>query len=471
MSSRDGKSQIITEIRRTIDKNAMLNAGDHIIVALSGGADSVCLLVLLCEIRKEYGFEVRAVHVHHGLRKTADRDEQYVRDLCSRLGTPLAVHRVRAAEYASQSHMSVEEAGRALRITAFDEELTKWKTECGVEDTQYKIALAHHMEDSAETVLFNLCRGSSLSGMCGIRPVSGNRIRPLIDCTKQEITGCLKDRGIAWCEDETNTDTDITRNMIRLRIMPELTGYVNNEAAKHITDAASDMQEAEEYLRAETIIATERCSSEPGVINVKRLLEEPVILQKRVLYEALVKTAGRKKDIEHIHIENIMAVIRKGGSAKVTMPYGIMAVKEYDDLRFTKNKNGPGQGSRDHEHDTMREAGHEVYAQRVFAVDGMLSKIPDGKYTKWFDYDRITSSLVLRTREKGDYITLSEDGKRKMISRFMIDEKIAPRDRDLMIMPADGSEILWIPGYRISARYRISETTKNILEITLKYVF
>ena len=449
----------------------MLNAGGHIIVALSGGADSVCLLVLLCELQDEYCFDIRAVHVHHGLRATADRDEQYVRDLCDRLGIGLTVHRVMAAEYAAANHMSVEEAGRALRSMAFDEELAKWKAECGGEYTGYKIALAHHREDSAETVLFNLCRGSSLSGMCGIRPVSGNRIRPLIDCTKQEITGFLKDRGIAWCEDETNADTDITRNMIRLRIMPELTGYVNNEAAKHITDAASDMQEAEEYLRAETIKATARCSSEPGAIDVKQLLKEPEILQKRVLYEALVKTAGRKKDIEHVHIENIMAVIRNGGSAKVSMPYGITAVKEYDDLRFTKNECGTVTGGCDQEYDTIHEAGHEVYAQRVFEINGMPSKIPDGKYTKWFDYDRITSSLVLRTREKGDYITLSEDGNRKMISRFMIDEKIAPRDRDLMIMPADGSEILWIPGHRISARYKVSETTKNILEITLKYVF
>ncbi len=208
-------------------KNHMTDRGDSVLAAVSGGADSVCLLLLLREMAAELGIKVFAFHMNHGIRGAeADRDERFVMELCERLNIPLTVAHEKVEEYAAERGLSGEEAGRILRYHHLGE--TAEKYQCA------KIAVAHHEDDDAETVLLNLFRGSGLAGLSGIRPVRENIIRPLLCVSRKEIEGYLNEQELSWCEDSTNKENDYTRNKIRNELLPWVTENINSRAAEHI---------------------------------------------------------------------------------------------------------------------------------------------------------------------------------------------------------------------------------------------
>lgn len=195
------------KVKAYIEKYHMLDEKDKVIVGVSGGADSICLLFMLIELKKEMGLSVEAVHVHHGLRKeTADADAAYVKKVCKELGIELRLFYEDVKSFALHNKMSEEEAGRYVRRRIFKEVLK--------EAGGTKIALAHHQNDNAETLLWNLCRGCSLKGMGGIAPVDGVFIRPLLCLKREEIESYLVNRGISYCTDETNLEDGHTRNRI-----------------------------------------------------------------------------------------------------------------------------------------------------------------------------------------------------------------------------------------------------------------
>ena len=205
----------------------MTEPGDGLLAGVSGGADSVCLLFLLDELKEELGIRLAAFHLNHGLRGAeADRDEAYVKEICGRLGIPLAVAHENVAEYAAARGISGEEAGRILRYEHMKETAEQFSCQ--------KTATAHHRDDSAETVLFNMFRGSGLKGLSGIRPVRGEVIRPLLCLSRAEIAGYLEERGIPWCEDSTNGENVYTRNRIRNQLLPWVKENINARAPEHI---------------------------------------------------------------------------------------------------------------------------------------------------------------------------------------------------------------------------------------------
>ena len=244
------QKSMIMEIRSYMEAYKMLRPGDRVIAAVSGGADSVCLLWALQKIAPEFPAFLRVVHVHHGLRGAeADRDERFVEELCRKLGIPFQTVRCNAAEYARDHGMSTEEAGRVLRYEALEQAAECWEKETGaVSDCPVKIAVAHHREDSAETVLHNLLRGSGLRGLSGIRPVQGRLIRPLLSVSREEICAWLEAEGVSWCEDSTNQSEEYTRNVIRRRILPLMRETVNQRAEENILRAADIMAQADRYL-------------------------------------------------------------------------------------------------------------------------------------------------------------------------------------------------------------------------------
>ena len=192
-----------------IKKNQMIQEGDGIIAAVSGGADSVCLLHVLAKLREKYSLKLEAVHVHHGLRgEEADRDAEFTRALCGRLKVSCRILYAGVKEYAKKHSLSEEEAGRILRYKLLEQEAESREQETGC---PVKIAVAHHGDDSAETVLYNLFRGSGLQGMGGIRPVRGRIVRPLLCITREQILQYLDESGLEYCQDSTNQSWDYTR--------------------------------------------------------------------------------------------------------------------------------------------------------------------------------------------------------------------------------------------------------------------
>ena len=446
-------------VRAYIAQEELIPPGTRVLAALSGGADSVCLFVLLRELSREIPFSLRAVHVHHGLRESADRDLSYCEELCAKSGIPLSVCRV-DVRAALSCGGGTEETARKLRYDAFEEVCRAWEEEEDLPAGSVRIAAAHHLEDQAETVLFRLCRGSSVRGLAGMRSRAGRIIRPLLSVTRAQIEEELRARHLAWCEDETNGDPDFARNALRLQVFPVLKEKVNAASAQHMAAFAEEAALLEDFLRQETDRAMERCCPDgPGQVELKELLSCAPILRRHVLYRCLSAAAGREKDLEEAHVVSLEKLCESSGTGSLSMPGQVLVQKRYGVLYFLK------EGTEMSAPDGFPESAC-AYRISVFPFSGQMEKVPRGMYTKWFDYDKIGTLPEFRTRREGDRIILDTDGTAKTLARYMLDEKIPAGLRGRMVLPFCGQDVLWIPGRRISAAFRIGEDTKRVLELT-----
>ena len=236
---------LMLEIKRYIEANQLIRPGDGVVVGLSGGPDSVFLLYALHTLQARMGFTLRAVHVHHGIRGAeADRDEAFSEKLCAKLDIPFQAVHVAAPAYAAQHGLSLEEAARILRYEALDaarQQLTQ--------ATAAWIAVAHHLDDQAETVLHNLVRGAGLRGLAGMENRRNHVIRPLLSIKREDILKWLKQYDIPYVTDSTNADPHYTRNRIRSTVLPELR-EINPEASAHIAHSAALLREADAFFHA-----------------------------------------------------------------------------------------------------------------------------------------------------------------------------------------------------------------------------
>ena len=444
-------------------REEMLRNGDRVIAGVSGGADSVFLLRLLAYLAPQRGFLLRAVHVHHGLRETADRDMRFTEELCASLGVPCSTVRADVRALAAKTGMGLEEAGRTARRRAFEDAASGWEAEEeGQSAYPVAIALAHHMEDQAETVLFRLCRGTSLTGLAGMRAHSGRYIRPILPLTRAAIEETLIAEGAAWCTDETNDSDAYARNRIRRAVLPVLEETVNPQSARHIYELAGDAAEAERYLGHMTDEAYSRCldgdRADAPALSVRALLKEDPYLCGRILMKAAA-LAGAARDVGKVHLDALRALaeMEEDGTKSLPLPGGVTAERAYGRIVFRRG-DAPLPG--------LLPLSADGYAMRVFPFSGDMDSVPRGPYTKWFDYDKISASPAFRIRQRGDRIAVAE-GVSKSLSRFMIDEKVPRQVRDLAVLPAHGRDILWVPGYRINADYRLSAATGNVLELRL----
>lgn len=436
-----------------IEKYRMIEAGSQAVAGVSGGADSVCLLFLLMEYQKRVPFSLRAVHVNHHVRgEEAVRDQEFTRRLCESLGVPLDLYDYDVPRMAETEHLSCEEAGREARRRAFYRTACRWER-----PDQVRIALAHHENDQAETVLHNLVRGAGLAGLAGIRPVhrtgSGMYIRPLLCISREETENYLSQRGIPWVTDSTNEEEVYTRNKIRREILPALM-QINSGAVKNIAAAAGRVLEAEDYLSELTQKAVEKYTAKEGSVWIlsRNLFEEPMLLQKRVVKNVLEAAAGKKKDLSSAHMEAVLELAKGRTGASASLIYGLRAQQVYGDIHITRGEQ---------EKKDLLELEF-----RVFPYENQ--QIPEKTYTKWFDYDKIKNGLAVRRRLPGDYLMISRDGGTKKLKDYFIDCKVPRRERDNVTLLADGSHVLWAVGYRISEYYKVTSQTKKVIKVQVK---
>lgn len=428
----------------------MIEQGEHIVAGISGGADSVCLLFVLLRLRETRGVHITAVHVNHMLRgEDADGDEKYVKDICTEYNVPYRIFREDVAGEAKKRKCSLEEAGREIRREA----MMTVMNEAGAD----KIAFAHHRGDNAETVIMNLCRGSRIKGMRGILPVSGRIIHPLLCVGKKEIEESLKEREISWRIDATNLENNYTRNRIRNRVMKELR-EINPRTEEHISGMAEKMYEIWEYMEAETGTYIKECverKKDGRLIRQTALEKIPKLFQEEVIRRVLGETCGNEKNLLAVHVRSVQELLTRQTGKTVSLPYGVQALRVYEGVLIKREI--PVEYVED-------PSGKYTFRTRVF--DRRTGeKWPENPYTKWFDYDIIKDSLIMRTRREGDYITITEDGKRQTLKKFFINEKVPAEKRDRISLIADGKEIVWIVGYRQNKAYQITEKTKKIIEI------
>lgn len=450
-------------VREYIRRYHMLDKEDRVIAGVSGGADSICLLFMLMKLKEELNLDVLAVHVHHGLRGAdADADAEYVGRICDEWGVGLRTFHVDVRKLAGQSGLSLEEAGRDIRRGIF----RKVQGELG----GGKIALAHHQNDNAETLIWNLCRGCGIRGLGGIAPMTGPWIRPLLCLKREEIESYLKNRGISYCTDETNLEDDYTRNRIRRHVIPYLEEQVNRQTVLHMSETMEQMRVLGEYIQQETARYGAGCiryEEDRAVLGKERFLQTPEALRPSVIHEMLCHVAGRRKDLETEHTRMLMELLDRQVGRQVHLPYGMCARRCYEGIELSAA--GEHLQIAGADGDAVCGAGDGTKecpaVCRVFWRTGNRVIFPENPYTKWFDYDIIKNTVKMRHREPGDYITISKDGRTQKLKQYFINEKIPARQRDKIWLAADGKHIMWIVGYRQNQKYQITEKTRRILEI------
>ena len=456
------------EVQEFIRKQNMIVEGDCVVAGVSGGADSVCLFFELLEFQKQCPFTLKVVHVEHGIRGAESlADAEFVEKLCEEYQIPFQLFSCDIKNIAKERGLTVEEAGRRIRYEAFGKAFQKEKNG--------KIAVAHNLDDQAETILMNLARGSGLRGLGGIRPVRGNVIRPLLHTTRKQIEEELNGRGISWRTDATNLETEYTRNRVRLEILPLLQQHVNGQAALHIAEAGMRLQRAEDYLQNET----ERLAGQYVKIGKEevRLRRDGLRKQEKLMQEYLIRYClGRlvegQKDIGQVHMDALCALAAGENGKSLDLPGNVRAINKNENLVFEKKSRIRERlsGSSDKEERLLEIPGVVQWGAfritaEILPYSGQI--IPEKKYTKWFDYDTINCVPAIRTRRSGDYLRVCADGGRKSLKKYLIDEKILREERDRLPLLADGGHIMWVIGYRISEGYKVSEHTKRILQIQI----
>ena len=449
----------------------MTRPGDGVLVGLSGGADSVGLLLVLWKLRETFQISLRALHVHHGLRGAeAERDAAFSRMLCERLEVPFYEFRIDAAKEALDRKCSVEEAGRQARYRLYEETALAWEKEMCPDLTsenagekeaaaaRVHIATAHHADDNAETVLFNLFRGSGLTGLSGIAPVRGRIIRPLLWAQRSEIQAWLLQQGQDWVEDSTNRESEYSRNWLRNELLPAVGKRLNAQAVRHIDQAGRRIRQADAYLEE---VAEEwlQKHAPDGRVDAGALAEQAEIVQGYIVRRLFLKSKMPLRDVTETHVQAVRELLHQGTGKSISLPHGFRAVNVYGFLEVRslshpgERKGGLLPGSQD----------ENLLQMHTFPCENG-DEFPKNQYTKWFDYDRIKGTLSLRHRQPGDYLTLPSGG-RKTLKSWMIDEKIPRQEREQIWLLAEEKHILWIVGHRISAYYKITEQTKTILEV------
>lgn len=468
---------MISRIEAFVEQHHMIEEGDTVIAGVSGGADSVCLLLVLLELQKKLSFSVEAVHIEHGIRGEASiADALFVEKLCQRLNVPFRRFDYCVPAYAEEHGMSEEEAGRALRYQALEETASHYG--------KSKVAVAHHQNDQAETVLFQMVRGSSVKGMAGMSPVRGKVIRPLLTVSREEIEAYLKERGEQYCMDATNLSTDYARNKVRHQILPVLT-ELNPQALLHIEQTAEDIRAMEQYVESrvsalwnryiEELPREEACGQEDLYKKLcirREITEEHSVLMNTLIHKALAAVAGSSKDIARIHVESVVKLFALQVGRSISLPYHMTAGRTYEGVVITQTAEGTPQtaGTVSAPLPEAEDKGVPLEQCQDFKLhlkkySGNEAEIPKKAYTKWIDYDKIKDNLCVRTRRQGDFITIDESGRTQKLKQFFVNEKIPGEERDHVLLVADGSHIVWIVGRRISAYYKVSAQTEEILEI------
>ncbi len=430
----------------SLNKKLILK-GQTVGVALSGGKDSMALLHLLLEAKDSLGISVVALNVDHGIRGNSSvLDSAFVENYCQSLSVPLKHAKFNAVEFSKQNGLSVEEGARKLRYGFFKDCINSGF--CSV------VATAHHLADFVETVLFNLFRGTSPSGVGGIPEVSSDKtvIRPILKNTKEQIDLYIKENGIPFVTDESNFEADYSRNFLRLEVLPIIKRkFPEMESA--IMRFAEVLKIENEYLdeKAENLLEETN-----GEITIKTDVSNALF--SRACIEAM-KRLNIKKDYEKAHIDALIGLKSMETGKSVSLPGEVVAVKNYGGITlFVERKR-----QRFCEPFSLGE--FEI-ADRLLIIKEEFSDFVSSKTVLRIDGDKMPQSAVIRYRQNGDVFTKFGGGT-KSLGDYLTNKKIPLKDRDFIPVIADGNQILVVCGVEIADKVKICETTKKIISITL----
>lgn len=416
-----------------------VSEGDGVLVALSGGADSVALALELLGLQRDGKIlRLEAAHLHHGIRGSeADRDAAFVTELCRSLGLPLHTERIDVPRIAKETGVSLELAARNARYAFLERVAADRNLDC--------IAIGHHRDDQAETLLLHLLRGSGTDGLAGMRFRSGRLIRPLLNTPKEEILAYLEACGQSFCTDATNFETDATRNRIRLQVIPALES-VNPAIGRTLAETAAHIAEDADYLNALKEDAQRRCGT-----NRRALSGLPRPIRLRVLRDLLPY-----RDFTHADLERLDALLSGQTGDTATLKNGVVAWLDADDLRIGIPENAPYEAP-------VPRAGSVRLPHGTLTVETVeRAAIPCGGSDAYIDADRLTGSVTARSLQSGDRFTPLGMRGTKLLSDYLTDRKV-PRFLRTMPILCDEQGVVWVAGYTVDERMRVRADSKHIL--------
>lgn len=447
------------KVIETIKKFNMLNNGENVVVGLSGGADSCALTHILARLSEKMDLHITAVHINHGIRgEEAERDEKSAEEFCRRLNIEFIAYHCDIPSEAAKRGIGEEEAGRLVRYEKFYETAEK--------KNGAKTAVAHNMNDKAETLIMNLCRGAGMKGLAGIKPVGGSIIRPLIFCTRDEIEKYCDDNNIEYCTDSTNLQNEYTRNKIRNILLPWLSENINPAAGMNMANASELLREEEEYLESKAQEQYKKLLKDSGdgfvSLNADGLASEHSVIRRRVLRIALRSLRPDMRDFGRKHIENAEDILMGDTGRRISLPGGITVSKGYGLINILYDREKQGAFCYD------IEPGKKYFIKETERY--VLLSLNEEKNiknavnicTKKIDYDKIKDKIQLRTRQTGDFISIKNG--RKKIKDIFIDDKIPSDKRDSYPLLVCGKSVI-IVGDRLGTDYYVGQDTKNILYI------
>ena len=456
---------IIDKVKNTIIRYDMVERGDRVIVAVSGGPDSVCLLDILYAIREDLGIDMVVAHYDHGLRPGDDESETaFVRQLALSMNLPFELGK--AQPFPSNTGHSLEEQARDARYGFLESTRKKHHAQ--------KIALGHQLNDQAETVIMRLLRGSGSSGLAGIPPVRDKRIiRPLIEIKRHEIAAYLNVRGLEYVVDRSNLQGRYLRNKIRLEMIPELLKY-QPRLLELLGQTSEILRDESRYFDqiAEAWVNREAEYPPDGdiAIELSSLLNLHKALQRRVIRALLSKKGRTLRRIDRGHIDSVIQLIKgQRPQGQLHLPNGLILKKTYDRLtlgtyskpkkkHFHYSLDGPG---------TFHLHAINRHVTLVEIAPGGSWDLGISRRTAFFDAEKIRYPLILRNVKPGDrFVPLGMSGHKK-IKDFFMDLKIPSEMRSSIPILISHHQVLWVCGYRIDDRFKVTEGSKRILQVSL----
>ncbi len=431
---------MLNKIQQTIQDHSMLKSGERVLVALSGGADSVCLALTL----KDLGYNVFCVHVNHHLRgEESDRDEAFCIEFCKANSLDIIVEHVVVKDYCARNKLSLEEGARALRYEALSKHCKG-----------LKLATAHNLNDCIETTIFNLTRGCGLKGLLGIPPVRDNIIRPLINVTREEIESYLSNRGQAYVTDSTNLVDDCSRNIIRLNVLPQLL-KINTGLFKTYEAELKSLSEANEYIETHAERAFQNCKTDRGydLSNIKdeailslaisKILKENHIMptyERITSIKQLIKTGGR------LNIQNGVYIVAASG--KITVSDTVQSKKQFS-IAVIEAEN--------------EFCGKKLNITKLSHYD--ISTLNNDSLKWLLDADKLVGKLILRSYIGNEKIKLCGRDFTSTVKKLLSHVPSCERNRQIIL--ADDLGAIFVEGSGVAERVRVDNGTQNALLITV----
>lgn len=427
-------------------ENRILMPGAKILAACSGGADSVALLCILWRLRAKYNWQLMAAHYEHGIRgEQSQGDAAFVRDLCAKWQIPCFVESGDVPSFAKAQGCSLEQAARIKRYAFLQRILKEQKLDF--------IALAHHADDQAETVLMRILRGTGITGLAAMRPVSGAMVRPLLGVSKKQILAFCRQEGLAYRQDATNFVADCTRNRLRLELIPVLQQGYNPEVERGLCQLAAVAAEADDFISGEVkrifaagnlVRRSDNALQQAGIVKL-----HPALMRGLIRHWWAVIT-GSGLDLSYRQTELVLNLLQRGVTgSRQELSHGYAARLEYGWLTLRRAAvSADDMSAVPFVYPGTSVAGEYNVSARW--VEPEAVQIDTGPEELYLDPANFSGGLIWRSRKVGDFIDLP--GGRKKLKKLLIDDKVPQHERDSLLLLAADREIVWLVGRRRSSR-------------------